>query len=235
MRHCDAPVFLPYDVAGMPGHLIFRKGVSDVKSNERDDGMTGPVNIMDVVAFPNPNGVRDIRFIDSHYNTLFKVPDGGNVVIAHLDGTITLCSCAYIDDYHAKIGNSVYHIAEFAEATEQSGNTYAPQEPRESDVFDTYEIYQIMDIGRTDYVFRSYDEAKGSIIASDYRRVYAGMLAPNISLDAIYEKHNRDDRPFGRRMRSLSVSDVVVLNHGGERKAFYVDGVGYRELAWEGK
>ena len=86
------------------------------------------------------------------------------------------------------------------------------------------------DVAKSGYAFRSYDEAKGSIKASDYHRVYAGMLAPNVSLDYLYEKHNRDDRPFGRRMWSLSMSDVIVVYHGGERKAFYVDFVGYQEL-----
>ena len=192
--------------------------------------MNEPVNVMGVMAFPNPNGVRDVRFIDSHYNALFKVPDGGKVVITHFDGTVAVRRCAYIDDYHAMIGSSVYHICEFAEAMEQNGNTYAPEQPREGDVCDTYEIYQLRDIAKSGYAFRSYDEAKGSIKAADYHRVYAGMLSPNVSLDTLYQKHNRDDRPFGRRMWSLSVSDVIVVHHGGERKAFYVDFVGYQEL-----
>ena len=192
--------------------------------------MREPVIVMGVVAFPNPNGVRDVRFIDSHYNTLFTVPDGGNVIITHFDGTSVTRRCAYIDDCHVLIGNSVYHICEFAEVMEQNGNTYAPEQPREGDVCDTYEIYQLRDVVKSGYAFRPYDEAKGKIKASDYRRVYAGMLAPNISLDYLYRKHNRDDRTFGGGMWSLSMSDVIVLNHDGKRKAFYVDTVGYREL-----
>ena len=192
--------------------------------------MREPVIVMGVVAFPNPNGVRDVRFIDSHYNTLFTVPDGGSVVITHFDGTVAVRRCAYIDDTHAMIGSSVYHICEFAEAMEQNGNTYMPEQPREGDVCDTYEIYQLRDIVKSEYAFCSYDEAKGGIKASDYHRVYAGVLAPNVSLDYLYEKHNRDDRPFGHGMWSLSVSDVIVVHHGGERKAFYVDSAGYQEL-----
>ena len=30
-------------------------------------------------------------------------------------------------------------------------------------------------------------------------------------------------------MRSLSMSDVIVLNRGGEEKAYYVDTVGFQE------
>ena len=43
--------------------------------------MSGPVDVMGVVAFPNENGKRDCRFIDTDYNTLFTVPDGENIVV----------------------------------------------------------------------------------------------------------------------------------------------------------
>ena len=46
-----------------------------------------PVNIMGVIAFPNPNkDERVIRFIDSEYHTLFTIKDGESIVITHFDG-----------------------------------------------------------------------------------------------------------------------------------------------------
>ncbi len=95
--------------------------------------MNEPVNIMGVTAFPNPHGGRGMRFIDSAYNTLFVVPDGGNVVIRGPDGTISKLSCRYIDDYHTLVGSCVFHICEFAEMMEQSGCTYEPERPREGE------------------------------------------------------------------------------------------------------
>ncbi|MBO6300986.1 MAG: hypothetical protein J6N15_00925 [Ruminiclostridium sp.] len=89
-------------------------------------------------------------------------------------------------------GRKSYPIREFAEAMERCGNTYMPEQPREGDVCDTYEIYQLRDIVKSGYAFRPYDEAKGSIKASDYHRVYAGMLAPNVSLDTLMRFHSRD-------------------------------------------
>ena len=59
--------------------------------------------------------------------------------------------------------------------------------------------------------------------------MYAGVLAPTVTLEGLFRKHNSDSRPFGQRMRSLSVSDIVVLNRGGERQAFYVDRFGFTE------
>ena len=42
-----------------------------------------PVDIMGVIAFPNPNkDERVIRFIDSEYHTLFTIKDGESIVIA---------------------------------------------------------------------------------------------------------------------------------------------------------
>ena len=52
-----------------------------------------PVNIMGVVAFPNENGQREIRFIDSEYNNLFTVPDGGNIILTHFDGKSVILPC----------------------------------------------------------------------------------------------------------------------------------------------
>lgn len=89
-----------------------------------------PVNIMGVVAFPNPDKEKQvIRFIDSSYNSLFTVPNGGSIILTHFDGSKTTAICTYIDDYHAKIGNGVFHILEFAERMERCG-IYMPRSIR---------------------------------------------------------------------------------------------------------
>ena len=103
-----------------------------------------PVNIMGVFAFPNPDkDKRAIRFIDSEYHTLFTIKDGESIVITRFDGEKMILSCTYIDDYHVCVGNSTYHICEFAEMQERNGNTYVPRTPKISDEIGTYEIYQI--------------------------------------------------------------------------------------------
>jgi hypothetical protein len=43
-------------------------------------------------------------------------------------------------------------------------------------------------------------------------------------------EHNRDIRPFGRKMRSMSVSDIVVVTRAGEKHAYYVDSVGFEPV-----
>ncbi len=190
-----------------------------------------PVNIRGVVAFPNPDKEQQlIRFIDSHYNGLFTIPNGGNVVLTYIDGAKETLACEYIDDTHAVIGSRVYHICEFAELMECGGTVYTPKQPDPKATFGTYEIYQIKDIGRTDYCFRSFAEAEKKLKAVDYKRVYAGMLAQKMTLDDLFWKHNRDTRPFADMMHSLSVSDVIVTTRSGEKKAFYVDSIGFQEV-----
>ena len=59
-----------------------------------------PVNIMGVIAFPEPDkSKRRIRFIDPEYNTLFYIPDGASIVITRMDGSSVIRPCTYIDDY----------------------------------------------------------------------------------------------------------------------------------------
>ena len=137
-----------------------------------------PVNIMGVIAFPNPNkDERVIRFIDSEYHTLFTIKDGESIVITRFDGEKMILPCTYIDDSHSCIGGSVYHIREFAEMQERSGNTYVPSAPKISAEIGTYEIYQIPATADADYCFRSYEAAKGKLRSADYQRSYAGMYA----------------------------------------------------------
>lgn len=72
---------------------------------------------------------RDIRFIDSSYKELFRIPDGESIVVTGSDGKTESYPCRYIDEYHTEVGRNLFHICEFAERMEQSGRTYAPKEP----------------------------------------------------------------------------------------------------------
>lgn len=69
---------------------------------------------------------RGIRFIDSHYKELFRIPDGGKIKIHYSWNEDQVRTCRYIDDYHVEVGDNLYHICEFAERMEQNGHTYEP-------------------------------------------------------------------------------------------------------------
>ena len=70
----------------------------------------------------NPDG-KDIRFIDSHYKDLFRVPDGGCIQIHYPDETVVK-PCKFIDEYHTQIGNNVFHICQFAEIMERKADMF---------------------------------------------------------------------------------------------------------------
>ena len=86
----------------------------------------------------------DIRFIDSRYNELFRIPDGGCIKINLNNGGTLTGKCKYIDDYHftltqaGKMYGEIYHIRRFAEINERNGNVVEPVEEseylRESDI-----------------------------------------------------------------------------------------------------
>ena len=69
---------------------------------------------------------KQIRFIDSHYNLKFYIPDGGKIKITFRDGHTADSVCKYIDDYHLYVGNCCYHICEFAEKMELNGSKVEP-------------------------------------------------------------------------------------------------------------
>lgn len=69
---------------------------------------------------------RGIRFIDPNYKELFRIPDGDKIRILRSDGTQADCTCRYIDECHLEVGNSLYHICQFAEIMERNGSTVIP-------------------------------------------------------------------------------------------------------------
>ena len=67
---------------------------------------------------------KGIRFIDSNYNELFRIPDGSKIIIHYSWDEDQIRVCRYIDEYHVEVGDNLYHICEFAERMEQNGHTY---------------------------------------------------------------------------------------------------------------
>ena len=45
---------------------------------------------------------KEIRFIDSNYNELFRIEDGRNITVNVYDGTQREYTCKYLDEYHLK-------------------------------------------------------------------------------------------------------------------------------------
>lgn len=71
------------------------------------------------------------------------------------------------------------------------------------------------------------DAAQGSKFIQDFDRVYdANFDRETFSLDRLYEKLNRDDRPNADTMRSMSVGDLIEV----DARVFRVGSVGFEEM-----
>lgn len=68
---------------------------------------------------------RGIRFIDTDYNVLFKIPDGDQICIK-IGKDAEYRKCRYIDEYHFEFGDTIYHICEFAEKIKGIGAKVVP-------------------------------------------------------------------------------------------------------------
>ena len=68
-----------------------------------------------------------------------------------------------------------------------------------------------------------------TIDAENYKCVYSGRLHENEKLDDLYAVFN-DNPPADYKAHSMSVSDVIITNRGGDMQAYYVDRFGFAEL-----
>jgi len=78
--------------------------------------------------------IKQIRFIDPQYNELFRIPDGGSIVVTRPDGEMHpgvqeqwVGVCKYLDDTHVEINGECYHICQFAERQQEIGATVMPE------------------------------------------------------------------------------------------------------------
>ena len=69
-----------------------------------------------------------IRFIAPNYKELFRIPDGGRIIVTTSWGEKREYSCRFIDECHTEVGNNIFHICEFAERMQQNGATYEPKQ-----------------------------------------------------------------------------------------------------------
>lgn len=69
---------------------------------------------------------RGIRLMNPYCDELFRVPDGGSIVIEYENGDKDVKTVRYIDDYHIEVGRDIYHIYEYGEKLQRIGATVKP-------------------------------------------------------------------------------------------------------------
>ena len=78
--------------------------------------------------------------------------------------------------------------------------------------------------------FLNYAYAKTRMKATDYKLVYSGQMERWDEPEDIYIAHNQSNRPNAQKMRSVSISDIIVIHNRSKTQAFYVDEYGYRQV-----
>ena len=172
-----------------------------------------------------------IRFIDPEYNTLFSIPDGSSIVMTCLNGNKKVRQCSYVDDLHAKIGGAVTYLHRFAWFSQKAGVIYEPADltllPAESGY---YEIYQIEQLDKVECVVTEGGCPQVTIHGVNYRKAFAAMLAPCVTIDDLYRQHSVDSRFDIQKLKTVSASDVFVLKRRSGEKAYYIDAAGIHEI-----
>ena len=145
----------------------------------------------------NPDG-KDIRFIDSHYRDLFRIPDGGPIQVHYSDDSVVIKPCKFIDEYHTQIGNNVFHICQFAELLERNGS-YCQAEP---EIMGDEAVWQV---GRDQYlaIQTCEDGYDYTLFDKEFHEIDGGQLDnPELSM---LEARAEILAGFGLQMRELRV------------------------------
>lgn len=164
----------------------------------------------------NPDG-KDIRFIDSRYNDLFHIPDGGCIEVHYQYNDETVIKpCTFLDAYHTSVGTNVFHICEFAEVMERNGNTYTPEAEITAEQAawqvgkDKFLILQTCDDG---YDYTLFDK--------DYKEIDGGQLdMPELTMNQARSEILDDFKLGKRELRTADYDQIVELAEQVEMQAF---------------
>ena len=79
---------------------------------------------------------KQIIFTDTNRHELFRLPDGGNLVMRMFGGGEIVRPVVYVDENHFAMGSDVHDMRECAQTMENTGWTYRPETPEKGDVCD---------------------------------------------------------------------------------------------------
>ena len=135
-----------------------------------------------------------------------------------------------VDDTHFYVGSRFCHIQQYANQCFKRGCYVEPEYPQPGDKLDRLLIYQIPHY-TCEYRFTDYDYAQNKLKATDYRCAYVANMPRDYTPDKCFRDFNYDDRPCANSMPSLSVSDLIVMEHSDKAEALYVDAVGFKDVS----
>lgn len=150
---------------------------------------------------------KEIRFINSGYDLLFKIPDGGYVEIKFGDGRIKAYQCRFLDPYHfCTADGRAWHICEFAETMERIGAKYYESPEK-------HEVWSDMDLDLDDWR----DDLQEEYPELDEDGLYEKML--ELNADYLDDERSNLKQPIGGSL--LIIADLGLWNgrHQGQGKS----------------
>lgn len=168
---------------------------------------------------PNSDEKKRIRFIDSSYNTLFSIPDGGTITVTTPAGNATDYECMYEDPTRFKIGGELWHIVQFAEHMEENQNRYMPKQ--ENSKWPAY-CYSVIPSSGELIVIHSgetgYYPHNGSVFDKQRNREVANALNQRIGVTRGMEEAMRGGSMFGF---DKPIADPANYNEDGTMKPIF--------------
>ena len=149
----------------------------------------------------------DVRLINSHYDDLYRIPDGGVIQVDYPNGHSFTARVEHLDDYHFDMGGlgNVFHICQFAEVMERNHADFYPE-------IQTQDEQAAWELGGKGYLaIQSCEDGWDyTLYHSDYSVMDGGQLdAPELTIqearEQILEAHHMEK---GRRL--LQDYDAVM-------------------------
>lgn len=173
------------------------------------------------------------------YRYDYRESEPGHIVLAP-DGTHEIAGYLQFEswgDIQNWLEDTITEGTDISERVDRAMYPFKYDYTLEEEMFrgngDRYAIYHVdEDTPGKQHLFMNMAMVKEdgiTIDAANYKCVYSGRLHENEKLDDLYAMFN-DNPPADYKAHSMSVSDVIITNHGGEMQAYYVDRFGFKEL-----
>ena len=173
------------------------------------------------------------------YRYDYRESEPGHIVLAP-DGTHEIAGYLQFEswgDIQNWLEDTITEGTDISERVDRAMYPFKYDYTLEEEMFrgngDRYAIYHVdEDTPGKQHLFMNMAMVKEdgiTIDAANYKCVYSGRLHENEKLDDLYAIFN-DNLPADYKAHSMSVSDVIITNHGGEMQAYYVDRFGFKEL-----
>ena len=173
------------------------------------------------------------------YRYDYRESEPGHIVLAP-DGTHEIAGYLQFEswgDIQNWLEDTITEGTDISERVDRAMYPFKYDYTLEEEMFrgngDRYAIYHVdEDTPGKQHLFMNMAMVKEdgiTIDAENYKCVYSGRLHENEKLDDLYAMFN-DNPPADYKAHSMSVSDVIITNRGGDMQAYYVDRFGFAEL-----